>query len=370
MDNITHSLVGLTLAETGLKRVTPLATTTLVMAANFPDIDIITGMFGQLFYLEHHRGITHALIALPFLSLLLATLIYRYSQWKGRGARFGRLCGLGLLAMLTHPLLDYLNSYGWRPFLPWDNRWYYGDIAFVVDPWLWIFLGGTAFIFAAKTRRQTFFWTALFVVMLIAMILSSGVSLWIKVFWILLAAGAVWLRLTFEYTEKNVRLSSAGLLVAMLTYFGAMIWLHQTALSKTRGLAVAAQARDGGSQLETTAMPTPANPLKWRAVIATDKAFYISDLNLAKQIPSLEAMTAYPRETGAAAMLDAVRRTAQAQTFLRFARFPVTEVMIFNKDNSPAAVEIRDVRFEALGVPNSFFTRILLDKNLHPVVEQ
>ncbi len=370
MDNITHSLVGLTLAETGLKRATPLATATLIIAANFPDIDIVTGMFGQLFYLEHHRGITHALIALPFLSLLLAALMYAWSRWKGSGARFGRLSGLGLLAMTTHLLLDYLNSYGWRPFLPWDDRWYYGDIAFVIDPWLWIVLGGAAFIFAAKTRRQTFFWAALFVVTLLIVLLSSGISLWIKLLWLLLAVVAVWLRLAFDHTEGIARRASVALLVALLAYFGAMMRLHQAAIARTRELAVAAQARDGGSRVETAAMPTPANPLNWHAVIATSKAFYLADLNLAKPLPSLDSMTAYPRETGDASVLDAARRTAQARLFLRFARFPVAEVMTFNPDNSAASVEIRDLRFQNLGVSNPFFTRIRLDKNLRPLVEQ
>ena len=72
MDNVTHTLVGAALAETGLKRWTPFATPTLLIAANFPDIDIIVGLFGSLTYLEHHRGITHAIVGIPILSLLLA----------------------------------------------------------------------------------------------------------------------------------------------------------------------------------------------------------------------------------------------------------------------------------------------------------
>src|SRR5437870_349432 len=99
MDNITHSLVGLALAETGLKRTTPLATATLIMGANLPDIDIVTGLVGHLFYLEHHRGITHSLIAVPILSLLLAAGVFAYSRRKQLGTRFGPLCCLSLLAM-------------------------------------------------------------------------------------------------------------------------------------------------------------------------------------------------------------------------------------------------------------------------------
>ena len=70
MDNVTHSLVGAALAETGLKRWTPLATTTLILGANFPDLDIVFG-FNKLAYLEHHRGITHAIAVIPLLSLFI-----------------------------------------------------------------------------------------------------------------------------------------------------------------------------------------------------------------------------------------------------------------------------------------------------------
>jgi inner membrane protein len=36
--------------------------------------------------------------------------------------------------MSTHPLLDYMNTYGVRPFLPFDGSWFYGDTLFVIDP--------------------------------------------------------------------------------------------------------------------------------------------------------------------------------------------------------------------------------------------
>ena len=41
MDNLTHSLFGLTLAQTPLRRVGPGATLTLVLASNAPDSDIV-----------------------------------------------------------------------------------------------------------------------------------------------------------------------------------------------------------------------------------------------------------------------------------------------------------------------------------------
>jgi len=40
-----------------------------------------------------------------------------------------------------HSFMDFTNSYGIRPLLPFSNRWFYGDIAFVLDPWIWLILG-------------------------------------------------------------------------------------------------------------------------------------------------------------------------------------------------------------------------------------
>ncbi len=47
MDNLTHSLVGLALAESGLRRRTALATATLVIGANVPDIDALIYLVGD-----------------------------------------------------------------------------------------------------------------------------------------------------------------------------------------------------------------------------------------------------------------------------------------------------------------------------------
>jgi len=81
MENLTHTLVGAALAETGLKRLTPLGTITLLVAANLPDIDIVYTVFGASAYLEAHRGITHSLFGFPVLALALALIVHGYSRF-------------------------------------------------------------------------------------------------------------------------------------------------------------------------------------------------------------------------------------------------------------------------------------------------
>jgi len=59
LDNLTHSLFGLTLARTPLGRAGRGATTALFLASNAPDIDIVVTLGGAANYLEFHRGPTH-----------------------------------------------------------------------------------------------------------------------------------------------------------------------------------------------------------------------------------------------------------------------------------------------------------------------
>ena len=69
----TVSLVGLALAESGLKRRTSLATATLLIGANFPDIDVVAVPLGAGF--QYRRGITHGFLALALLPFVLAGIM-------------------------------------------------------------------------------------------------------------------------------------------------------------------------------------------------------------------------------------------------------------------------------------------------------
>ncbi|MES2114567.1 MAG: metal-dependent hydrolase, partial [Pseudomonadota bacterium] len=160
MDNITHTVVGLGVGEL-LERSLPqeadsvrartrrrLLLVSCALASNFPDLDLfLTGLLPDpLGYLLNHRGHTHTLLyALPQ-ALALAALLWlcwpaaRALLRASRPARLGLavsiVTGLGL-----HLLLDYTNSYGLHPFYPFDGRWFYGDMVFIVEPLYWIAFG-------------------------------------------------------------------------------------------------------------------------------------------------------------------------------------------------------------------------------------
>jgi len=149
MDNLTHSLVGALIGQAGLKKRTGLAMPALIIGANLPDIDGVCMLMGTQ-GLALRRGLTHGPVAWVLLPLVLAGVLWWYDRWQaGRGTRpearapvhFGPLYLLALLACLTHPALDWLNSYGIRFLSPFSQRWFYGDALFIIDLWLWLGLG-------------------------------------------------------------------------------------------------------------------------------------------------------------------------------------------------------------------------------------
>lgn len=164
MDNLTHSLVGALLGQAGLKRKTGLAMPALIIGANLPDID--AACFLWLSGTEHlafRRGITHGPPAWLLLPLILAGLLYAFDRWQAkRGTRpaarvpvrFGWLYAHSLLACLTHPALDWLNVYGIRLLMPFSDQWYYGDILFIIDVWLWLAMGAATWISLRREKRS------------------------------------------------------------------------------------------------------------------------------------------------------------------------------------------------------------------------
>jgi inner membrane protein len=370
MDNITHTLVGAALAEAGLKRWTPLASATLMIGANFPDLDIVTGLFGTLPYLEHHRGITHALAALPPLAALLAGLVYLFARWRGgryAGARFGPLFALSLLAILTHPLLDYTNSYGWRPFQPWSDRWYYGDTAFVVDPWVWLLVGGALCLATAQTRLRLMFWAAFFAALAAPILLFEGAGIGLKLLWIFLAVSVVGLRASCSFGEAGTRAAVISALGVLLAYFGGRVWLHQIAVRELRESA--ARVTRGERVEQVHALPLPLDPLRWQAAVVTGQAYYLAPHRLFQPFPA-GRVARHPRANGEAEAIAAARGTTEIQTFLRFARFPVFEAR--PAQNQTTEVAVSDARFinENGRARSTFRTSVRLDQNLQPVVEE
>jgi inner membrane protein len=163
VDNLTHSLIGALLGQAGLKRKTGLAMPALIIGANLPDVD--AACFFWLDGVEHlgfRRGITHGPPALVLLPLILAGLLYVFDRWQAkRGKRpeerlpvsFKWLFLLSFIGCLTHPALDWLNSYGIRLLEPFSSQWFYGDTLFIIDVWLWALMGFATWFSIRREKR-------------------------------------------------------------------------------------------------------------------------------------------------------------------------------------------------------------------------
>ncbi len=163
MDPITHTMTGAVLARAWGDRRTPLAAATLMLGANAPDIDIYTAWtessFGSIAF---RRGWTHGPVFLLLLPVIITGVIMLWDGAVRRRrdpsrppAHAGWVFTLALLGTLSHPLLDWLNTYGIRFLMPFSATWFAGDSVFIVDPYWWALLGTTLLLARLRRPRQT-----------------------------------------------------------------------------------------------------------------------------------------------------------------------------------------------------------------------
>jgi len=186
VDNITHTMAGAVLARAGLDRrgTLPLAGATLMLAANAPDIDVFVLFVGSYAGLALRRGWTHGPMAMVLLPLILTALMLAWDRLvRRRGARAASLAPvtagatlvIAFIGVLSHPALDWLNTYGVRLLMPFSRDWFYGDAVFIIDPWLWLMLGA-ALVHWRRTRRRVQIFGACAAAYVVAMIGASMVA--------------------------------------------------------------------------------------------------------------------------------------------------------------------------------------------------
>lgn len=140
MDNVCHTLAGLAIGETGLKKKTALASFTLMIGANLPDVDAFIYFFRPESAIGFRRGWTHGILAMavwPFVLTAVVLLLGRLlkKQPDPRGVLL-----LSALSIWSHPVLDLMNTYGVRLLMPFSGTWFYGDTLFIIDLWVWLAL--------------------------------------------------------------------------------------------------------------------------------------------------------------------------------------------------------------------------------------
>lgn len=356
MDNLTHSLVGLTAAKAGLERLSPGATTLCVLAANAPDSDIVVLAFGDRWdFLQHHRGITHAIVGVITLAVLLPLIFYAvdrlWSRFRNQAPKT-KLKGLLIassIASATHPFLDWTNSYGIRFFLPWSPKWSYGDLVFIVDPYLWLILGGATFLLTAKSRFLKAIWAVIAAVLTFLIIASPRSDalpnprlialLWIVV---LIALIVLLMKNARELWGNRIAFVAIALVLCYWTFLG---FAHSKALTLGRDEAAKIATANGETVARLAAMPRLANPFRWDCVFETDRAVYRFELGLTND-NSAAAQVRYPKP--APELLNTVSQQRPARVFLGFARFPVMQLA--DPDcTTRTLVQLADLRYTEPG---------------------
>lgn len=285
MDNITHTLVGVALAELAQPRAATSSERRLfiaagVITANLPDIDLVYTRItpAPLGYLLHHRGHTHTiagiagLVVLAVLVCLLSPTVRALS--RSARARLWVLLGVNLIG---HVALDAFNTYGVHPLYPFDSTWYYGDAVSIFEPWLWMLLGIAA-VSNAKSRAARFA-TGAPIAVLLAVVTVLGVVPRTAMAAIAIAAAALFA----AARHTPIRTRSAAALTACALFMIGMFGLSRVV---RREALAAIEPHRRGEIRDVILSPDPAVPLCW-AVIGVEQDENAGELVLRRGTLSL-----------------------------------------------------------------------------------
>jgi inner membrane protein len=265
MDPLTHTLAGANLAATRLGGTTRFAAAALVIGANLPDIDSILYFTGhQDAAFGFRRGWTHgvlALLVLPFLLTAVLLLVDRLRPNPDKPANARMLLLLSALALLTHPVLDWLNTYGMRWLMPFRGTWFYGDSVYIMDPWLWLILGAGWLVGKRPTPLLIGLWA--FFTGAIVWVVSRRSTEYLAV--VALVAVVLLLALLWR-TQKH--LAGAALVLATL-YIGGRLTIH--------ALTVRAVQREIPEAVRLMAGPHPIDPRRWNVIAQTPTEYRFGD---------------------------------------------------------------------------------------------
>ena len=294
MDNICHTLAGAALARSGLKTRSPLGTATLLLAANLPDVDVLSLAWGSSAGLSFRRGWTHGVLALPLWPFVLAGAIVLFDRAvTRRGARFWPLVGLSAIGVLSHPLLDQLNTYGVRWLMPFSARWFYGDTLFIVDVWVWLALAAGVLVSARRER--------------------SGRADW--------------------------RAPARTAIAAAVCYIAGMFLLNRLAVGQVRFELRA----EGIPALRVLASPLPVTPLDRDVVVDEGDGYLVGRIRVNG---NFEQEGHWPKRNPLAESADPAlalaAATPAAEAFLRWARYPT---YLVDRRGGATVVHFIDLRY-------------------------
>jgi inner membrane protein len=315
LDPVTHLLTGACLGRSGFNRKTALATVTMTLAAEAADVDVLWDIKSSIAGLQHHRGITHSFVGVPFMAAAVLAFMYLLHRFRtrklpananpstrsGPPVRWGFLYLCAVLAALTHLLLDYTTAYGIRLFEPFNYRWYSWDIVSIVEP-------------------------------LILLPLIAG-----------LALPALFGLINQEIGVRSRGPRGRGAAIAAL-FFMVLIWgvrdyQHRRALA-----AMDSFLYHGAAPTRVAAYPYMIDPFRWYGVVETTDFFETVPVN--SRVPDVNSEAGIlcykPPETD---VTLAGKRSYFGRVYLDWAVFPFVRQEKLPDDSGEYLVQFQDFRY-------------------------
>ncbi|HEU4630985.1 MAG TPA: metal-dependent hydrolase [Gemmatimonadaceae bacterium] len=356
MDNVTHSLAGLVLAESAVRlrarrtgtepsaRFRAIAAVSSLVAANLPDADLVyTGVGGdRLAYMLHHRGYTHTvLIALLGAALLWggAWLVWRWRAGTAPAREDARwLAGLLLVSTLAHLVLDWTNSYGVHLFWPFDDRWAYGDAVFIVEPWFWVV--AVPPLVAASARRVAR--GLLSLVLVVGLGLAWRVQLVTTGAAVALTLGAVLSIVLARRLRPGPRIAAAVAAWVAVT----LVMAAGSAVARAATVRAVRAADPAATLVDVVVTPLPANPVCVRVITVerSGAAYRVATARVSSVPATVAASRCVARDGAGPAFRESSRpSTAAVQWDLEWAA-PHAGLVGLARESCPALAALRFIR--------------------------
>jgi inner membrane protein len=343
MEPVTHILTGACLARTGFNRRAAYTTLAMAVAAELPDIDTLWSLRGPVEGFQHHRGITHTFLGLPFEAALVVAAIYGLHRWRlarsqrsvgesshprkpltAAPVRWGLLYLFTLLALLSHLLLDYTNNYGLRPFFPFNSHWYAASIVFIFDPLIFALLLGGLVLPAlfrlvgseVGARRQPFPGRGLAIAALLGI-----VSLW---------------------TLREVEHTRAVQLALAQSTVAPSAPVADTSASADGPLAPPAPPQTYLAPEHVLANPDPLSPFHWSAVLDYGPFYQLAEIDTRNGVVDLADHTLSKPNRSAAVL--AAEASPLGRAFIDWSPMPLIDTSQ-PEPFAPTRVIFRDPRF-------------------------
>jgi membrane-bound metal-dependent hydrolase YbcI (DUF457 family) len=323
LDNITHTLAGLTVVRAGLGRRTPGAMAAMIIASNAPDLDIVSAFTGGAVpYLEAHRGPTHGVLGIALLAIATAVVVAivqrigpRMMDSERRGS-LKSLAGIALAGTVLHVLMDLPTSYGTRIFSPFSDTWFAFDWLPIVDIYLW----GLLIAAIADTRCWPNARTAIARTVLVLAVLFYGGR-----------ACAHWRALDRAATARADGTAEPCETAPVLTR-------HPAPFEKV--------TNPRGRCVQAAALPTFLSPFRWQLIRQYPEGYELWQMSFTGLRETDRLWVANEADP----WIAAAERTRTAQAFLKFSRMPARRSIVL--PDGAHQVRLIDVRF--VGGPFQF----------------